>query len=206
MKKTTALLLAALLCVVSLGVGAAASEIIRNIDAQIRADFTVEIDGEVKHFKNAQGEPVYPILYDGTTYLPVRAIGEIMGKLVIWHENEKLVELVDKKTPTVTDADIIVTDPKNPPEITLPVEPEPKPEIMGGKVDTSKFIGGEKAKKIALEKAGLTANEVVFEKVELDRDNGVWHYEVEFKKGLIEYDAVVKAEDGTVIKFEIDRD
>ncbi len=70
--------------------------------------------------------------------------------------------------------------------------------------DTSQFIGEERAKEIALEKAGITDDGVVFEKVELDRDNGVWKYEVDFRKDRTEYDADIKADDGMVISFETD--
>ncbi len=71
-------------------------------------------------------------------------------------------------------------------------------------VDTSSFIGEERAKQIALEKAGITADGVRFDRVELDRDGGVWHYEIEFSKGTTEYDADIKADDGTIIKWEVD--
>ncbi len=73
-------------------------------------------------------------------------------------------------------------------------------------VDTSKFIGEEKAKNIALEKAGVKAEGVVFEKVELDRDDGIWQYEVEFKKDRTEYDADIKADDGTILSWDVDND
>lgn len=71
-------------------------------------------------------------------------------------------------------------------------------------VDTSNFIGEEKAKEIALQRAELTADDVTFERVELDFDNGVWEYEVEFRQGRTEYDADINAEDGTILKWEVD--
>ncbi len=70
--------------------------------------------------------------------------------------------------------------------------------------DTSKFIGEDSAKKIALERAGLSAVDVIFERTELDKDDGIWHYEIEFRQGTTEYDARIKADDGTVISFETD--
>lgn len=72
--------------------------------------------------------------------------------------------------------------------------------------DTSNFIGEEKAKQIALEKAGIGSDGVVFERIELDRDNGVWQYELDFRQGRYEYDADIKADDGSVINFETDFD
>lgn len=67
-------------------------------------------------------------------------------------------------------------------------------------------IGAEKAIEIALEKAGLFKNDVFMESTELDRDNGIWKYEVEFRKGRTEYSADIKADDGTVLSWEVDMD
>ena len=71
-------------------------------------------------------------------------------------------------------------------------------------VDKSKFIGEEEAKKKALERAGISADGVIFDRVELDNDDGVWHYEVEFKKDTTEYDVDVKADNGEILKYEQD--
>lgn len=68
------------------------------------------------------------------------------------------------------------------------------------------FIGEEKAKSIAMERAGVSENEVVFERTELEKDNGIWQYEIEFKKGRTEYDADIKADDGTMLSFDVDYD
>lgn len=73
-------------------------------------------------------------------------------------------------------------------------------------VDTSNFIGEEKAKEIALQRAGITAENVTFDRTELDFDDGVWKYEIEFRQGRNEYDADIKADDGTIISFETDYD
>ena len=72
--------------------------------------------------------------------------------------------------------------------------------------DMSGFIGEERVKEIALERAGISANGVVFNRIELERDNGVWQYEIEFREARTEYDADIDATDGTVLKWEIDYD
>ena len=76
--------------------------------------------------------------------------------------------------------------------------------VPGCGVDTSNFIGEDQAKEIALKEAGVTADDVTFVQVKLDNDNGVWKYDVEFSQEYIEYDIDIKAEDGTVLSFEID--
>lgn len=86
------------------------------------------------------------------------------------------------------------------------IQETPSQKAKKQAADTSRFIGQEKAKSIALQKAGITAEGVVFDRVELDNDNGVWQYEVEFRKGRTEYDADVKATDGTILKWEVELD
>lgn len=80
-----------------------------------------------------------------------------------------------------------------------------KQDQMQTTVDTSKFIGEEKAKEMALSKAGFSADGVTFEKIELDNDDGVWVYEVDFRKDNTEYDAKIKADDGAILEWETDQ-
>ena len=70
--------------------------------------------------------------------------------------------------------------------------------------EKSKFIGEEKAKEIALKKANVTTESVIFDKVELEQDDGVWQYEVDFKKDTTEYDAEINAIDGSILKWEVE--
>ena len=124
MKKRTAVFITSIVFVIGLVAGVTALGLIQEIKAQLRPDFTINIDGVTREFKNVNGEVVYPILYEGTTYLPVRAIGELMGKTVNWYEDEKRIELKDEKS-TVTDADVIIYNDKadSLPDATMPGEP-----------------------------------------------------------------------------------
>ena len=70
--------------------------------------------------------------------------------------------------------------------------------------EKSKFIGEEKAKEIALKKANVTTESVIFDKVELEKDDGVWQYEVDFKKDTTEYDTEINAMDGSILKWEVE--
>lgn len=67
-------------------------------------------------------------------------------------------------------------------------------------------ITGEEAKKIALDHAGLKENDVTQLDIDLDRDNGVLKYEVDFHHGDIEYDYDINAVTGEVISADKDRD
>lgn len=209
MKKKYAFMLALSAFVVGIGVTVGASAAIKEIKAQLRPDFTIEIDGKEATFNNANGEKVYPILYDGTTYLPVRAIGEIMGKTVYWYEDEKRIELREATETTVTDADVIISGSAQAGtngNKYKTKDPDKSDKADATPEDTEAFIGEEKAKEIALQKAGLTESEVIFEKAELDRDDGRYVYELEFRYGNIEYEAEINAKTGKILKFEKDID
>ena len=87
----------------------------KNVLIQVRKDFTIVIDGKEQTFRTSSGKEIYPLLYDGSTYLPLRAIGQIMDKAVGWDNDTKTVTLTSEGV-TVTDADTfghekdIVTD------------------------------------------------------------------------------------------------
>ena len=194
LKKKVTLLAALGLCLAGVIAGVSAATVIQKVESELRPDFTIVVDGEVQTFKNAQGETVYPMLYDGTTYLPVRAIGELMGKTVYWYEDEKRVELKTEQT-TVTDADVIVPGGtgggSSSGQAVIPQEGE---------------ITLERAKEIALERAGLSEADVTFTETNLDRDDGRLVYEIEFRQGRTEYSAEILASDGTVVSWDVDYD
>ena len=67
------------------------------------------------------------------------------------------------------------------------------------------FITPEEAKRIALQHADVRAEDAVFDRTERDYDNGIYHYEVEFHVGLVEYDYDINARTGEILSFEQDR-
>ena len=69
-------------------------------------------------------------------------------------------------------------------------------------VTSLNFIGEEKAKELAVARAGIALEAVDFKKVELDEEDGVWKYEVEFVHNNIEYDAEVNAANGEILLWK----
>lgn len=68
--------------------------------------------------------------------------------------------------------------------------------------DNSQYIGTEKAKQIALNHAGVSSSSATFTKTKLDRDDGIYVYEIEFISGEIDYDYEINATTGNVISFD----
>ena len=168
----------------------------KNVLVQVRKDFTIVIDGKEELFRTSSGKRIYPLLYDGSTYLPLRTIGQIMGKNVDWDNATKTVTLTSAGV-TVTDADTFGNKKDT---VTDADTFKDKEKVTG------KDIGLEKAKEIALQHAGLKENEVSRLRAEKDRDDGRTKYDVEFQQGRMEYDYEIHAETGKILKAEKDYD
>lgn len=75
----------------------------KDVTAYLSPDLSIVVDGSYRTFYNAVGQEVHPILYGGTTYLPIRAIGELMGKNVNWSQSTLTVSLAgDRPNGSVT--------------------------------------------------------------------------------------------------------
>lgn len=69
---------------------------------------------------------------------------------------------------------------------------------------SSAVITSDKAKELALAHAGINESDVDFITVELDEDDGVKVYEVDFLVGNVEYDYELRASDGAILESEKD--
>lgn len=169
----------------TLGTPDAAAKV-KNISVDIHSDFTIVVDGAAQVFKDAAGSRVYPMLYNGSTYLPLRAIGGLMGKSVAW----------DGKTQTVT-----LSSPSGGNQVT------DADSFSGGTAPGAKpgLITLEAAKTTALNHAKLTADQVTFVKQKLDRDDGRQVYEIEFyTSDYKEYDYEIDAVSGLILEVDYD--
>ena len=68
----------------------------------------------------------------------------------------------------------------------------------------SAAITAAQAESIALEHAGLTAGQVTEREVELEDDDGVLYYQVEFQRGEVDYEYEIDATTGAIRKAERD--
>lgn len=62
-------------------------------------DIKIYVDGTMIQPKDAEGNKVEPFIYDGTTYLPVRAVSEALGKTVFWDGANYSIYISQSSTP-----------------------------------------------------------------------------------------------------------
>lgn len=131
------------------------------------------INGETVTLRDGKGKVIEPFTIDGTTYLPVRAVGEALDMDVDWNGKTKTVTLTGQKG-SVTPPD----------------------------AENSDYIGVEKAKKIALKHAGVNAADAEFFKAKLGWDDGRAEYEIEFYSKSTEYDYDIDALTGKITSWD----
>ena len=69
-----------------------AAETTKNVQIQFD-NIQLVVDGVPITPKDANGSRIEPFIYNGTTYLPIRAVGEAIGKQVTWDGTTKTVYL-----------------------------------------------------------------------------------------------------------------
>lgn len=160
-----------------IAIGVSANGIVQKVQSEIRGDFVIKTNGQIQTLKSVDGETVYPMLYEGTTYLPVRAIAELNNKEVVWYEDTKTIDIVDKANSTVTDADKIVNG-----DISkqTPVPRQTSQPSQGGYgITNSTKITLDKAIEIVVNKAGVSENDLYSKNANYDYDHGQYIVEVE---------------------------
>lgn len=69
------------------------------LQVNIQPDISVVVDGKKQTLKAADGSTIYPLIYQDTSYLPLRAIGELMDKEVTWFRLKENHEEIYIRTP-----------------------------------------------------------------------------------------------------------
>lgn len=60
--------------------------------------------------QDGQGKPLYPITYDGLTYLPLRTIGELLGARLTWESGNQAIDMVESPYYAFNAADQAIMD------------------------------------------------------------------------------------------------
>ncbi|MBQ9280441.1 MAG: N-acetylmuramoyl-L-alanine amidase [Clostridia bacterium] len=86
----------------------AASE---TVEVILSKKISIIFNNELKSFSDVNGKTVYPLLYEGTTYLPIRALSNLFENAVTWdaENNRVLLGKGEMDTSTVKTVSVFVT-------------------------------------------------------------------------------------------------
>ncbi|GIQ69048.1 hypothetical protein DUZ99_07600 [Xylanibacillus composti] len=75
-----------------------AATVHKQLTATERQDFTIEVDGLPQTITDARGNRVYPVVINGTTYLPLRSTAQLVGLPVTWDADSLTVKLGEQES------------------------------------------------------------------------------------------------------------
>ncbi|MED5019062.1 stalk domain-containing protein [Paenibacillus chibensis] len=78
------------------GTGVYAGTQLQEIKAYLNGNIQLKYNGTPVQARDEKGNAVLPITYNGTTYLPVRAVADIMGVAIAYDSKTSTVELGEK--------------------------------------------------------------------------------------------------------------
>ena len=70
-------------------------------------DIKISLNGKIIEPKDANGNKIEPFIIEGTTYMPVRAVGDALGLNVEWEATSKTVLLTDSSKSVSTTGKVV---------------------------------------------------------------------------------------------------
>nr|WP_306663489.1 stalk domain-containing protein [Myxococcus sp. CA039A] len=89
-----------------MSVGAFAASNLEEIKAYLNMGVKIQLNGKAWQAKDQEGKPLYPITYEGSTYLPVRAVGEALGVEIGWDGETETVLIGKAQSSLVKSFDV----------------------------------------------------------------------------------------------------
>ncbi|MFD0714202.1 stalk domain-containing protein [Paenibacillus sp. GCM10027626] len=96
MKKRLVVIVSAAALSVGLVAGAAAGPTLEKITASLNWGLKFKVDGKDWNAQDAKGTKLAPITYNNTTYLPVRAVSELVGTAVDYNSAAQTITIGEK--------------------------------------------------------------------------------------------------------------
>lgn len=78
------------------------------VDLLLNKALKIDYNGRTQNFTDVNGVVVYPLSYNGTTYLPVRAIANMYGATVDWNDANKRITLSIDENRVAQITDVII--------------------------------------------------------------------------------------------------
>lgn len=93
MKKRMFVTMVGAISIISMATGAVAATTSAKIQAFLDGSITFKINGSAWKPTDASGKPIQPITYNGTTYLPVRAVSDAFGTPIKYDGATKTISI-----------------------------------------------------------------------------------------------------------------
>lgn len=87
------------------------------VEAYVNKEIKITLDNEALALRNADDSIIYPVIYNDRTYLPMRAIAQVLGIKVDWDLDTKTVSLTESEK-----ADEITVPQENPQPVSQKIE------------------------------------------------------------------------------------
>lgn len=115
-----------LVLLITFSVGVTASPLIRDVIGKENKGITVTYNNETQILRDGNSNVVYPVVINGSTYLPVRAIATMMDCDITWNSITQTVAISPKQyddaSAVPTDLGDAATGTTNTPTPTIPTE------------------------------------------------------------------------------------
>ncbi|WP_239618388.1 stalk domain-containing protein [Cohnella mopanensis] len=108
MKKTSVILLLVITAMLSLSAGAFAASNLTEIKAYLNSGINFRLDGKPWRPLDDKGKEVLPITYNGTTYLPLRAIANAFNIPITWEGSTQTVGMRESSNLTLYSKEVKV--------------------------------------------------------------------------------------------------
>ena len=165
---------------------------------QVEDGIGITLNGARFTPRDAAGKQVPVFLYNGTTYVPVRAISEAMGMDVSFNSATRTVQLT-----TADRTGAILSSDRELENFQIWNNGTSRPSGNGSNSSSGDYITAERAQQIALAETPSGSTVV---KCQFDWDDGRAQYEVEIRNGWTEYEFEIDAVTGTIFSRDIDND
>jgi hypothetical protein len=83
--------------------GVYAEDVLRKVEAYLRPDFTVVVDGKQVQLEGPT------LIYDGSSYLPLKELGNMLGASILWRGDTKTIYINSRTSPEQPKQDPNVT-------------------------------------------------------------------------------------------------
>ena len=132
----------------------------------IKPDINIMYDFELKSLTDSDNQTIYPIIYNGSTYLPIRSVASLMHQPITWDNAAKTILIG-----TTTNSAINISK-KSPATLALEAKYESCIELYDQATDKVKYIhqSGD-TEKLNLIAAAVTEDVLLAQKQTLDIKN-----------------------------------